>query len=227
MHLHRKPERYRGGPQPKRRASEMNLIVDAVLEQLQVSGLGAGITKVGNKLVINTPTQDDTVGVLAERTRYFVVDQEFDDYLRVAPYYFGSEGDDSDEPEPQLFDSQLMFNGPLSELASRICIAKPLYLQRTHWEGPPIQHGPGFFVTYTYDQGIGKRRATRGLVEELQHITPYYFPGEIIMATEAPQINLKYPVTFTNEDDEEVTVKIPITWVDMNVGGRVWATSCP
>lgn len=207
--LNKKPARYKGGLQRPRKASELNAILDALYEQIS----GSGISKYGDKLVVNAPDKEDTIGVLGIYDRYFVVDEEYDDVLKVAPYNFGIYNQ-------QKYDSNLANNCLNNTEDERMYIAKPHILQRTMWDGMSINYG-GLTVEYDYGTGvIGKRIASSSTVSETQYITPPYFRGEIIVARDCPT-QLSYNVVIDSE-----TIEVQIILIDTNSSGRVWATEC-
>lgn len=203
----RKPQHYHGGIQDKRRASELNQIIDALLSQISGSG-GAEIRKYGDRLVIGSAHPDDTTGKLAMPSMYCTVINEDYDYLIVQPYHFGSGG-----PVPnQVYDVTLPTTGPNNTNDTIMYIAKPLWLQRTFWSGQTVNID-GLAITYQ-DAGLGIRTARSGAIVETQKITPAYFTGEILLLSEAP----------TQLIDPNGN---PIVWVDMNQTARVWAVECP
>jgi hypothetical protein len=99
-------------------------------------------------------------------------------------------------------------------------IAKPELLVKSRWDGE-TQAIDGIDVSYAYNPNVLGERTAKGVVnnevvEEVQKITPGYFPGDIIMAVKTARPESS-GVSYKTEQGQT------LDWVDMNVSGRAWA----
>ena len=104
-----------------------------------------------------------------------------------------------------------------------INVAKPSLLQRTPWNGQPVDlivGGVATAVTFTYPLTVvGMRIATAGEVTEIQRITMDYFVGDTITAVEVRKNSA------VDGGDTLTETGSRLTWVDLNFSGRCWAVS--
>lgn len=147
--------------------------------------------------------------------RTFVVREEKDDYLVCVEFDYDT--DDLQEHDENLGTSNDQSGGGAESGDSgggdtgttSVKVAKPRLLQQGPFQNKTINYGD-MSVTYDYT-GNGKRNAhgTRQEGDQKERITPAYFVGDIIVARSGP--------TGVVVDGK------PITWQDINEGGRQWA----
>lgn len=135
------------------------------------------------------------------------------------------------------FDDYLTCKGydPNAERATRytrgahktIKVAKPALLQRTPWDGQTVNlivDGVETPVTFQYT-GIGVRTATATIgdeeVSEIQRITMDYIPGDVIVAVE---VRKSAAVDGMDVYAPGGSGQKGLTWLDLNMSGRSWAT---
>lgn len=145
------------------------------------------------------------------RLGYYVVEQEFDDYLVC-------HGFDPNSPKPA---SEIT-----PDAYKTITVAKPWELQRTPWDDETVTEG-GIAYTYTYsDDEYGVRTATwtdeNGQEQsEEQRITPPYLITGVEIKITAAQMKKSAWVEGLETEDEDGT---RIRWMDFNAAGRHWAS---
>jgi hypothetical protein len=192
--LEQKPEPFRAGALALS-AEALNKLVRTALREIR-GGQSTDVSYYGDRVTIKStevnPQLDDVTNYLAQ----FVVLQEYADYLLCVPF---TQPTNDDGWLPQVYNASLNPN-PLMP----VYVAKPYLLQQTPWSGQTVEvNGESILYTYT---GVGVRLAN--VIS--QQISPNYFPGDVILAVR----------TLTGYSSPNGNG--PITWMDLNLGARIW-----
>lgn len=144
-------------------------------------------------------------GYIASQASRFLVKEVFDDYLRCRTFDGTTEGD------------------------TDIKVAKPPELRKTPYHGKTIaytQLGSSFSLSYSYTNAYTRTvtKVAGGTGSETQVIVPAYigaatgdYKGEQIYAITGVGNGTGVVLNPGTQNEERVN------WLDMNVGGRMWA----
>jgi hypothetical protein len=196
-------------------AAMLNAINDAIYRVISGTGM-LHANRYGDRLVLS---HQDREAIIARPPVFqlFRVISESPDHVVCAPFWF------TDDPESKYGYGEFS-QPPNSDPIQNVAVAKPFLLQQTPWDDQTVPYLWGT-VKYTY-VATGKRIAkgnengTGPDIFETQYITPSYFSGDIILATNVAT-QFKNPKWQAGDKSNYVT-----TWQDINQGARVWASLC-
>lgn len=192
------PPFVRGQPAPG--ADLLNQLTQAIIRQIR-PGMNTQVNYYNDRVVINSDQPNRQQPPTSAYYVQFVVLEELDDYLLCA---FFSPPVNQNGVIPQIYSSEL----GQGQLALTY-VAKPYLLQRTPWDNQTVTI-QGNTTTFTYT-GLGQRNAVTPTGTISQMISLPYFPGDIVTAV----------LGFSGYKDPNGS---PVPWMDVNEGGRTWAS---
>lgn len=222
--LHRKPDNpYKPGMM-RLRADDLNAIVRAVIRQIR-GGANVNTQYFNDRILV----QSHQVGVdLPDLSCYimqFVVLEEHEEgnYLICSP--FSQPNNETHQWIPQKYDEELDQDSKV-----KILVAKPYHLQKKVWSDPEpvvqIQEDEQIDIIYPNTLDVEARQIDltydgqeNAEYEQLERITPGYFPGDIITAVRmATGLNKRS----IDDETQKMVDGEPILWIDLNVAARKW-----